>query len=355
MKRRKFVVGVPLAGISLGLSNSIIGRTAEKFSGSKKFKSLSIVEKVKTALLSMQRRTWEQGVAMQVMLELGEEELVILMARDAVMYQSADGRLAMNSSEDGALSDAASPGEAVLWAAKKTGDQKLMEGFNKLLDYIMNEAPRNKDGIIFHFTGGQQVWSDINYMLPPFLAVAGKYEEAIKQYEGACTLLMNKEKKLLIHQWDCEKNISPRTDLWGVGNGWTAAGGARIIKALPDSMKNEKERMIGHVQGIIDAALVYQRPDGLFHDVLDNPNTFIETNFAQMLAYTIYRGVKAGWLNRKYLEKADLIRKAAHGKVDDYGLVQGVCGAPNFDRSSVATEGQAFFILMEVAYKELKS
>jgi len=355
VKRRNFVVGLPMAGLSLGLSNSIMGRSMDANSKMKEFKNLPALEKVKLAMLTMQRRTWEQGVAMQALLELGEEELVILMAKDAVMYQLADGRLAMNGSEESALSDAASPGEAVLWAAKKTGDPALMNGFNKLLDYIMNKAPRNKDGIIYHFTGGQQVWSDINYMLPPFLAVAGKYEEAVKQYEGACALLMNKEKKLLIHQWDCEKNISPRADLWGVGNGWTAAGGARIIKALPNSMKAEKQRMIKHVKGIIDAALVYQRADGLFHDVVDNPNSFVETNFAQMLAYTIYRGAKAGWLDKKYLEKADLMRKAAHGKVDEYGLVQGVCGAPNFDRSSVAAEGQSFFILMEVAYKELVS
>lgn len=39
--------------------------------------------------------------------------------------------------EEFALSDAASPGEAVLWAAKKTGDQALMNGFNRLLEYVL--------------------------------------------------------------------------------------------------------------------------------------------------------------------------------------------------------------------------
>ena len=350
MQRRKFLSSVSLAGLTLGLP---INNFADKVLKTKSFKNMDQLEKVKMALLGMMRRTWEQGVAMQAMLELGEEELVILMAKDAVLYQSPDGRMCMNNSEDGALSDACSPGEAVLWAAKKTGNKNLMDGFNKLADYAMNKAPRNKEGIIFHFANNQQVWSDINYMLPPFLAIAGKYEEAIKQFEGACSLLMNKEKNLLMHQWDCEKNIPLRKDLWGVGKGWTAAGGARIIKQLPDSMKAEKQRMINHVKGIIDAALVYQREDGLFHDVVDNPNSFIETNLGQMLAYTIYRGVKAGWLSRKYLEKADKMRKAAHGKVDELGLVQGVCGAPNFDRSSVAAEGQSFFIMMEVAHKDL--
>jgi hypothetical protein len=35
--------------------------------------------------------------------------------------------------------------------------------------------------------------------------------------------------------------------------------------------------------------------------------------------------------------------------VDPYGFVQGVCGAPRFDQAGVAAEGQAFFLMMEVA------
>jgi hypothetical protein len=47
------------------------------------------------------------------------------------------------------------------------------------------------------------------------------------------------------------------------------------------------------------------------------------------------------------------MRGVAHGKVDAYGLVQDVCGAPRFDHPGVATEGQAFFLLMEAAYRDL--
>ena len=95
-----------------------------------------------------------------------------------------------------------------------------------------------------------------------------------------------------------------------------------------------------------------QRPDGLFHNVLDDPGTFIETNLAQMLAYSIYRGISGGWLPSNYREKADKMRTAVYQKVDAFGYVQGVCGAPAFDRAGTAPEGQAFFLLMEAAWKE---
>jgi hypothetical protein len=35
--------------------------------------------------------------------------------------------------------------------------------------------------------------------------------------------------------------------------------------------------------------------------------------------------------------------------MDAFGYVQGVCGAPNFDRLGTSTEGQSFCIMMEAA------
>jgi unsaturated rhamnogalacturonyl hydrolase len=349
MKRRSFLSSISLAGLTFGLP---VNNFTERFLEPKSLANKSRLEKVKMAMLTLQRATWEQGVAMQAMLELGEEELVILMAKDAVLRQSQDGRLAMLG-EEFALSDACSPGEAVLWAAKKTGDQKLMNGFNKLVDYVMNKAPRNKDGIIYHFTNIPQIWSDIIYMLPPFLACAGKYEEAVKQIDGVRSCLWNPEKKLLSHMWDCEKKVFVRKNFWGVGNGWSAAGITRVIYSLPASMKEEKKKLIGYVTEIIDGCTAHIRTDGLYHNIVDDPNSFIETNLSQQLAYSIYKGIKGGWLDASYRERADKMRKAALEKVDKYGLVQGVCGSPEFDHAGTATEGQVFHILMEVAYKEL--
>jgi rhamnogalacturonyl hydrolase YesR len=95
------------------------------------------------------------------------------------------------------------------------------------------------------------------------------------------------------------------------------------------------------------------RDDGLFHNIVDDPKSFVETNLAQMLAYSIYRGIKRGWLEESYKLKADKMRDAAQSKVDELGLVQGVCGSPEFDHPGTATEGQVFYILMEVAYNAL--
>ena len=58
-------------------------------------------------------------------------------------------------------------------------------------------------------------------------------------------------------------------------------------------------------------------------------------------------------LDATYGQLADRMREAAYQKVDEYGLVQDVCGSPHFDRPGTATEGQAFFLLMEAAARDL--
>ena len=310
------------------------------------------IQKVMHAILAMQRRAWEQGVAAQALLELGETELVVLLAKDAVVNQLKDGRLGLNEGRS-PVTDPASNGEPLLVAARVTGDQKLQEAAERMLEFLLYKTPRTREGIIYHNYIENMIWVDSFYMAPPFLAAAGHPQEAAKQVMGYRKILWNPEKKLYYHIWDEDKHQFERKLFWGVGNGWAAAGMTRVIKALPDSMEKEKTLIAGFVGELLDGCLKYQRADGLFHDILDDPTTFIETNAAQMLSYAIYRGVKAGWLDRAYLLHADRMRAAVCQKIDSFGLVQGVCGAPNFNLSGTATEGQAFFLLMEAAYRDL--
>ncbi|HEX7712479.1 MAG TPA: glycoside hydrolase family 88 protein [Bacillota bacterium] len=310
------------------------------------------IGKVIRTMIAMERRAWEQGVAAQALLELGETDLVILLAKDAVVNQLKDGRLGLNGDRI-PVADPAANGEPVLFAAKATGDDALHRAAQRMLEYLLYQAPKTRDGIIYHNQIENRIWVDAFYMVPPFLAVAGHPDEACKQILGYRRVLWDPQKQLFHHIWDEDLQQFERKLFWGVGNGWAAAGMTRVIRALPDSMTKEKNMLAGFVKEAIDGCLKFQRSDGLFHDVLDDPATFVETNAAQMLSYSMYRGVQGGWLNPSYQTQADRIREAVYQKVDQFGLVQGVCGAPNFDRPGTATEGQAFFLLMEAAANDM--
>lgn len=95
--------------------------------------------------------------------------------------------------------------------------------------------------------------------------------------------------------------------------------------------------------------------DGLFHNIIDDTKSFVESNLSQMLAFSIYTGINSGWLDLSYKTKAGKMRQGALTKIDKYGIIQGACGSPNFDKSGTSTEAQAFFLMMESAYKKLNN
>lgn len=306
-----------------------------------------MTERVKRALLAMQRHNWEQGVAAQAFLEAGDEDIAIALAVEGANRQHDDGRCCQIT-HSSACTDPCAVGEALIFAVEKTGDPFLCAAKDKLLHWALHTAPRSTDGLVYHFDHGQMIWVDSMYMLPPFLARAGEYDEALRQLDGYWARLFTPANGLLAHQWSDAEHRFIREDAWAVGNGWALAGMVRVIALLPEKHPG-RARLISRVKQLITAALPYQMADGAFHDVLDDPSTFREVNFAQMLAYTIYRGIRAGYLAESLISYADKARGAALAEVDSYGLVRNICGAPHFDKPGVAPEGQAFHILMEAA------
>ena len=306
-----------------------------------------MTDRVKRALLAMQRHNWEQGVTAQAFLEAGDHDIAIAMALEGANRQAADGRCC-HIADSTAVTDPCAVGEALIFSAEQTGDPFLCQARDRLLYWAMHDAPRSPKGVVYHFRQGQLIWVDSMYMLPPFLARAGEFDEALRQLDGYWHTLHTPGNGLLAHQWSDAEGRYLRRDAWAVGNGWAMAGMARVIALLPENHPG-RARLISRVEALIEAALPYQMNDGAFHYVLDDPTTFREVNFAQMLAYTIYRGVAGGWLDATLLPYAEKARSAALAEVDTYGLVRNVCGAPHFDKPGVAPEGQAFHILMEAA------
>lgn len=353
MRRRHFIATASLAVPMLG--TTALGNTIRPDQGTVTLQSQPegsvdpLVNKAMLAMLCMQRMAWEQGTASQALIATGRKDLAILFAKDALVRQTSEGRLGILGNDPG-VTDPASNGEAVLLAWRTTGDEKYKKAADDMYAYLKTKAPRTSDGVLHHITYAKQVWSDASFMGPPFLALMGDFDEAVKQIEGFRKYLMDPDKKMYYHIWDEEKKDYARKKFWGGGNGWTAAGIAKIINLLPQHREDLRKKMTVYGKEVIDGCLAYQRPDGLFHDIIDDSTSFVETNLAQMLAFSIYTGIKAGWLDLTYKEKADSMRLAARAKTDEYGIVQGACGSPNFDRSGTSTEAQSFFLMMESAF-----
>jgi len=344
MQRRDWFQRAAVVAAGLSLPIHVRDTEADRDSGRR-------IKRAAEAGLALERRDWEQGILAQAFLEAGQNDAVIQMTKAAMVQRVPDGRLAVVI--EGGPTDPAMGGVAYWRAAEITADPAIQQAAQGLLDWILHKAPRAADGTLHHVFDHPQVWSDGFNGAPPFLAATGHYDEALRQIEGFRKRLWDPQKKLLSHIWDDAPGAKNVREFWGGGNGWAAAGLARVIRSLPADRAAERERLAEFVRDIVEGCLAWQRPDGLFHDMIDQPNTFVEGNLAQMLAFAIYTGILGGWLPEKYRPAADKMRDAMRGKMDSYGYVQSVCGAPNFDRQGTSTEAQAFAIMMEAASVKL--
>lgn len=346
MNRRELLRNVSVAGLGLSVSLGPVFATDNASEAERRIKQVA------AAGLAMQRRDWEQGVLAQAFLEAGDDDNLIRLTRAAIVQRSPDGRLGVV--DGGSPTDPAMGGEAYWRAAQITGDAEIKNAVLGMLEWILHKAPRAPDGTLYHIFEAPQMWSDGLFSAPCFLAAMGHYEEALLQIDGYRKRLWDPDKKLMAHIWDDGEKAENHKEFWGGGNGWTAAGLARVIRLLPDRRKQDRQRLAAFATDLIDGCLAHQRPDGLFHDVVDRPETFLETNLAQMLAFAIYTGLLDGWVPQRYRTAADRMRSAARAQMDRFGYIQHVCGAPNFDRSGTSTEAQAFAIMMEAAGRKVQ-
>lgn len=316
-----------------------------------------VEQRVLGALLAMQRRSWEQGVAGQAFLDLGLTDLAEVVARDAVLNGTPEGRLAEVEGHPSAVNTGAL-GEVVHAMAARHADPDLRRAFDRLVRWIAEDAPRADDGTVFHMVGSREVWVDTVYMTVPLLVLAGRVDEAERQLAGHARRLRDPGTGLYAHIWDEDGGALSHGVRWGTGNGWVAAALARAVHLVAEHGIEDDgfaARAAAAARELVDACLGYRRVDGLFHDVLDDPTTFPEVNAGQMLAYTTLTGVADGWLPARYADVGRDLLAVARAHVDRSGVVEDVCGAPGFDRPGRSAEAQAFHLLATAAARRVTS
>ena len=326
-----------LSGVKPVTSSAAVSVSAEE---------LNLTEKVKMAMLCMQRASWEQGTAIQAAVETNDLLLLHLLVTEAILRQSRDGRTCMLGSNNN-VTDPVAAGLGIVKCYDLTGLQKYKDAADQLYEYCKTKAPRNVEGTLYHIDNAKELWSDSIYMLPPFLAAYKDYDECMKQIRGFRKVLWYPDKKLYAHRWSDDKNGFVNAKCWGGGNGWAMASFAIIYELLPHDLTDYKDEIASYLLELTDGLIAHLRADGLFHDIVDDPSSFIETNLSQMAAFGIYKGVRIGALDAKYRSFADKMKAGAISKIDKFGYVQDACGSPTFSKPGTSTEAQAFFLMME--------
>lgn len=306
-----------------------------------------LIKKIKCAMLCNARQCWEQGIAACAMAELGEMDLLVPMCHDIIIRQKEDGRLC-DVENTPTLTDPALCIAPVLEVARYTGDLRFAEAAEKNIRYLLERAPRNEHGVLYHLAGTREIWADSAAMTPANLVRAGHADFGILQMDGVCDCLYNETTGLYAHIWNDELRKWTSPESWGTGNGWIAIGLAWLILEL-DAASPDTGRMLRRYCGLADAMDRYRLPNGLFHADVDDTESFVDCAGAVMLAYSALKLRYAGFDQPSILREekwAYRIIDEVKEHVDQWGFIRECPGSPNFREAGTSTEMQAFYLML---------
>lgn len=116
---------------------------------------------------------------------------------------------------------------------------------------------------------------------------------------------------------------------WGRGNGWMAVGMTELLKNLPADHVY-REQILLQYQKMMNTLKEYQRSDGMWGQLIDDPESWSETSGTAMFTYAMITGVKRGWLSEEQF--APVAKKAwiaLVSNIDEKGAVKNVCEGTN--------------------------
>jgi len=120
---------------------------------------------------------------------------------------------------------------------------------------------------------------------------------------------------------------------WGRGNAFPALGLALTLSECP-SDHPEFNRIRREFQKHIAVLASFQDQDGLWHEVIDEPASYAEFTATAMIAVSMLRAVRNGWLDAKiYQPKIDRAWQAILARVSSSGDLIDVCESTNKQRT----------------------
>lgn len=146
--------------------------------------------------------------------------------------------------------------------------------------------------------------SDSVFMDGPLLAVAGRLSDDPRYYE-ACRNHIRSMQKLCLRDDGIYRHSPLDEAAWGRGNGFPALGLALVLSELPTDWSGRGE-ILKSFQDHIAALVKHQDATGMWHQVVDRPESYREFTSTCMITFAMLRGMRRGWLDSEtYQESAD--------------------------------------------------
>lgn len=208
----------------------------------------------------------------------------------------------------------AAPYLTMSFLAEYTGEEKYLRPCVDAAEEIMERFPRTEEGGFQHRTSDsvneQELWDDTLYMTVLFLANMGRIlddgrmkEEAEYQFLLHDKYLCDKTTGLWYHGWSFKERNNFAGAFWGRGNCWITMAIPEFL-AIHDCSGPVKRMLVNTLRAQIRSLKKYQAPDGMWHTLVDDGDSYVEASATCGFAYGILKAVKDGLADKSCLEMA---------------------------------------------------
>ena len=229
------------------------------------------------------------------------------------------------------LDDCGAMGASIVEVYRRDRQDRYRSYIDQVATHMMKRQTRLDDGTFARaFPHKWTLWTDDLYMSISFLSRLGELTGDHKYFDEAANQVLNfhqhvfdADAGLMHHCWysDVER---PGVAFWGRANGWALLAQVDLLDRLPKS--HPKRNQLLHVlqQHILGIAH-FQGAEGLWHQLLDKADSYLETSCTAMFTYAIARSVNRGYIEPRYASIAQRGWEGVMSKIRPDGQIEGVC------------------------------
>ena len=273
---------------------------------------------------------WTQGVGLygfwKLFKQTGEEEYL------DILYKYYDRQ--MNIGFPAKNVNTVTPLLAMSYLAEHAKRDDYMEVCKEWAEWIMLDFPRTEEGGLQHLTSDtenkQQLWDDTLFMTVLFLANMGRIlkrddyiQEATYQFIVHIKYLSDKKTGLWFHGWSFLEKGNFVEALWGRGNCWVTMAIPEFL-GMVECSEVEKRVLVSALQKQVQALEEYQDESGMWHTLIDDADSYVESSATCGFAYGILKAVRMGLVDSKYEECAWKALNPILGYINEQGVVEQV-------------------------------
>ena len=228
------------------------------------------------------------------------------------------------------LDDVGAMGASLIEVYRRNRQDRYRDCIDRIAANVTAQQHRLEDSTIVRPVPQKwTIWADDLYMSVSLLSRIGEltgdpryFDDAARQVVNFHKHLFDETRGLMAHCWYSVGNRQG-VAFWGRANGWTLMAQVNLLERLP---KNHpmRDTLIALLRRHVLGTARWQGARGLWHQLLDKEDSFLETSCSAMITYAIAWSVNNGYLEKRYASIALRGWEGIASKILPDGEIDGV-------------------------------